>query len=117
MSQRSNLVSPDNRLMVGADGAVYALPGTKLGALRTPGNPGLAPTVPPADDSGEGSGCYAYAPAALLTDDSGVGSGCYAYAPAALLTDDSGVGSGCYAYAPAALLTDDSGSGSGCYAY
>lgn len=79
MSQLRNPVSPDNRLMVGADGAVYALPGTKQGTLRTSGNLDLAPAVSLTDDSGQGSGCFAYAPAVSLTDDSGEGSGCFTY--------------------------------------
>jgi hypothetical protein len=102
MSQLKDSVSSDNRLMVGANGAVYELPGTYQGTLRSSANLYRAPSVPQLD-GGQGQGCFAYA-----TAPGGVGEGCFAYAPT-----PGGEGAGCFAYAAEGPV----GVGSGCFAF
>jgi hypothetical protein len=116
MNQLGNPTSLADRLMMGPDGAVYAV---HAGTLKTSPPDDLsrasAPNLPQHySGTGEGGGCFRYS-AEVQRRDGGEPSSCFRYS-AQVPRRDGGTGSGCFRYS-AEVPRRDGGKGSGCFTY
>src|SRR5580704_2121085 len=101
MNQLENRTPLADQLMMGPDGAVYA--------LRT-----ATPQTPRSREGGEGSGCFAYS-AEVPRRDSGQGTGCFRFSAEAPHRD-GGEGTGCFKYS-GDVPRRDGGNTGGCFKY
>ncbi len=116
MNQLENRTLLADRLMVGPDGAVYAvLTGSRHEPLPNDLSSAAALRLPQgSSDGGLGGGCFAYS-AGDPSDDGGVIGGCFGFS-AETPRRDGGEGGGCFRYSAEALRRDG-GNVPACFRY